>query len=135
MGTPRSLKGAPEWEPSGSAAVECEEQPRARSAMASRLVWRAVPLQRRHFQHAARQVINCEEPQELMLMMSERMQCTTPEARGYCDKQLREGSLKRPELEMCLGIIERDLIFLGVGTKHSCLDSQGGPPGTHASPS
>lgn len=35
-------------------------------------------------------VINSEEPQELMLMMSERMQCTTPEARGYCDKQLLE---------------------------------------------
>lgn len=35
-------------------------------------------------------VINSEEPQELMLMMSERMQCMTPEARSYCDKQLLE---------------------------------------------
>ena len=41
-------------------------------------------------------VINSEEPQELMLMMSERMQCMTPEARSYCDKQLLERFARKP---------------------------------------
>ena len=40
-------------------------------------------------------VINSEEPQELMLMMSGRIQCNTPEARAYCDKHLLERFARR----------------------------------------
>ena len=54
MGRPHGRSTAPGRKPSGSEApVESGEQPRAKRAVATRLAWGALPLQRWHFQQAA----------------------------------------------------------------------------------
>ena len=53
-------------------------------------------------------VINAEEPQELMLLMSERMQASTKEQRGVCDKRLL-ARFARPNAAVLVVVMEMEV--------------------------